>query len=208
MDIDKKTEYCNQVITFLRNEHIGTVPQAILGFNKYPDLNTEDDRNFREVEAFLLKQNLVKQRGKALNDYAELNLIGDGYTVNSNDELEMFALVSLQAIREDSAPAITTPPTQVKDPHPSDFKEEIFAQLRNPSSTTPDWYINPSNLTRNKTTQIEVKSKNKLSVWLKSGYNAYIFIIGSIVTLFAILNGIFDLLDSASFNAFLNRLFG
>ena len=87
MDLNKRIFYVDKVINYLKEKHVGTVPEAILGYNQYPENNSEMDKILKEVEFELIFKQVATKQGRTLNGYHNLNLTDKAYGIKSADDL-------------------------------------------------------------------------------------------------------------------------
>jgi len=88
MELEKKIANMNQIIKHLKETNIeNTVPFILMGYNKYPELNSEIDNEYKEIQAELLAKGLVKKTANSLNGFYYLFLEDKAYTITDVKEL-------------------------------------------------------------------------------------------------------------------------
>jgi hypothetical protein len=80
------------VVKGIKEKGVSTVPEILLGYNEYPDFNSELDRKYKEVQAKLIIEGFATKGDNRLNGYSELLLTEYAYTVQDTFEyLRIFA---------------------------------------------------------------------------------------------------------------------
>ncbi|MFH7002160.1 hypothetical protein [Flavobacterium bizetiae] len=80
------------VVKGIKEKGVSTVPEILLGYNKYPDFNSELDRKYKEVQAKLIIEGFATKGDNRLNGYSELSLTEYAYTVHDSfDYLRILA---------------------------------------------------------------------------------------------------------------------
>ena len=74
------------VVKGVKEKGVSTVPEILLGANKYPDFNSELDIKYKEVQAKLVIKGFATKGDNRLNGYSELLLTEYAYTVHDTFE--------------------------------------------------------------------------------------------------------------------------
>lgn len=75
-----------KVVDGIKEKGVSTVPEILLGFNQYPDSNSELDKKYKEIQAKLILKGFVLKGDDRLNGYSELSLTEYAYTIHSTFE--------------------------------------------------------------------------------------------------------------------------
>ncbi|MEW5675539.1 hypothetical protein ABGT15_04440 [Flavobacterium enshiense] len=81
-DNTKLIEDITKVVKYLQKEHVASIPDIILGFNKYPsDFN--ELKYLKQIQNTLVKMGLANYQSERLNGFYDLNLTDKGYAVET-----------------------------------------------------------------------------------------------------------------------------
>ncbi|MEO8235468.1 MAG: hypothetical protein ABI549_08655 [Flavobacterium sp.] len=80
------------VVEGIKKKGISTVPEILLGHNQYPELNSELDKKYKEVQAKLVIKGFAIKGDNRLNGYSELLLTDYAHTIHNHFEyLKIFS---------------------------------------------------------------------------------------------------------------------